>query len=49
MIRSASGITPPVKSYFDLPLQFKKEKCLLEWVINHLFSDVRYAFCYGSS
>ncbi|KAJ6930327.1 hypothetical protein NC652_013994 [Populus alba x Populus x berolinensis] len=24
MLRSASGTTPPVKSYFDLPLQFQK-------------------------
>lgn len=44
MLRSASGTTPPVKSYFDLPLHFQKGEVSFGVGYEPSFADVSYAF-----
>ncbi|CAK7347282.1 unnamed protein product [Dovyalis caffra] len=44
MLRSASGTTPPVKSYFNLPLHFQKGEVSFGVGYEPSFADVSYAF-----
>ncbi|CAI0464012.1 unnamed protein product [Linum tenue] len=44
MLRSATGTTPPMKSYFDLPLHFQKGEVSYGVSYEPPFTDVSYAF-----
>ncbi|CAI0545806.1 unnamed protein product [Linum tenue] len=44
MLRSATGTTPPMKSYFDLPLHFQKGEVSYGVGYEPPFADVSYAF-----
>lgn len=44
MLRSASGTTPPVKTYFDLPIYFQKAEVSFGVGYEPSFADVSYAF-----
>ncbi|KAF8377399.1 hypothetical protein HHK36_030776 [Tetracentron sinense] len=44
MLRSASGTTPPMKTYFDLPIYFHKAEVSFGVGYEPAFADVSYAF-----
>lgn len=44
MLRSASGTTPPMKTYLDLPLYFQKAEVSFGVGYEPAFADVSYAF-----
>ncbi|XP_050212895.1 protein SABRE isoform X2 [Mercurialis annua] len=44
MLRSASGTTPPMKTYFDLPLVFEKGELSFGVGYEPSFADLSYAF-----
>uniref|UniRef100_A0A2P2MSK6 Protein SABRE isoform X1 n=1 Tax=Rhizophora mucronata TaxID=61149 RepID=A0A2P2MSK6_RHIMU len=44
MLRSASGTTPPVKTYIDLPIYFQKAEVSFGVGYEPSFADVSYAF-----
>lgn len=44
MLRSVSGTTPPMKSYFDLPLHFEKADVGYGVGFEPAFTDISYAF-----
>lgn len=44
LLRSATGTTPPTKSYFDLPLFFQKAEVSYGVGYEPSFADVSYAF-----
>ncbi|CAN0906547.1 Protein SABRE [Linum grandiflorum] len=44
MLRSATGTTPPMKSYFDLPLHFQKGEVSYGVSYEPTFADLSYAF-----
>ncbi|XP_065880968.1 protein SABRE isoform X2 [Euphorbia lathyris] len=44
LLRSASGTTPPTKSYFNLPLYFKKAEVSFGVGYEPSFADISYAF-----
>ncbi|XVF36567.1 hypothetical protein REPUB_Repub19eG0068700 [Reevesia pubescens] len=44
MLRSASGTTPPMKTYSDLPLHFKKAEVSFGVGYEPVFADISYAF-----
>ncbi|CAI9116131.1 OLC1v1017206C1 [Oldenlandia corymbosa var. corymbosa] len=44
MLRSASGTTPPVKTYCDLPIHFQKAEISFGVGFEPVFADVSYAF-----
>lgn len=44
MLRSATGTTPPMKNYFDLPLYFEKAEVSFGVGYEPSFADVSYAF-----
>lgn len=44
MLRSASGTTPPMKTYLDLPLHFQKGEVSFGVGFEPAFADVSYAF-----
>ncbi|KAK7301095.1 hypothetical protein RJT34_11955 [Clitoria ternatea] len=44
MLRSASGTTPPMKTYFDLPLHFQKGEVSYGVGYEPVFADISYAF-----
>lgn len=44
MLRSVSGTTPPMKSYFDLPLHFEKADVGFGVGFEPSFTDISYAF-----
>ncbi|GAV66856.1 Fmp27_GFWDK domain-containing protein/Apt1 domain-containing protein [Cephalotus follicularis] len=44
MLRSASGTTPPVKTYSDLPIYFQKAEVSFGVGYEPVFADVSYAF-----
>ncbi|CAN0873523.1 Protein SABRE [Linum grandiflorum] len=44
MLRSATGTTPPMKSYFDLPLHFEKGEVSYGVSYEPPFADVSFAF-----
>lgn len=44
MLRSASGTTPPVKTYSDLPIHFQKAEVSFGVGYEPAFADVSYAF-----
>ena len=44
MLRSASGTTPPIKTYFDLPLHFQKAEIGFGVGFEPSFADISYAF-----
>ncbi|KAG9139524.1 hypothetical protein Leryth_019237 [Lithospermum erythrorhizon] len=44
MLRSASGTTPPVKTYLDLPLHFEKGEICYGVGFEPLFTDISYSF-----
>ncbi|XVE60621.1 hypothetical protein DITRI_Ditri05aG0142700 [Diplodiscus trichospermus] len=44
MFRSASGTTPPVKTYSDLPIHFKKAEMSFGVGYEPVFADISYAF-----
>ena len=44
MLRSASGTTPPMKTYLDLPLHFQKGEISFGVGFEPAFADVSYAF-----
>ncbi|KAJ0026216.1 hypothetical protein Pint_08506 [Pistacia integerrima] len=44
MLRSASGTTPPMKIYFDLPISFQKGEVSFGVGYEPAFADISYAF-----
>ncbi|KDP41499.1 hypothetical protein JCGZ_15906 [Jatropha curcas] len=44
LLRSASGTTPPMKNYFDLPLYFEKAEVSFGVGYEPSFADISYAF-----
>ncbi|TYH17963.1 hypothetical protein ES288_A05G232900v1 [Gossypium darwinii] len=44
MLRSASGTTPPMKTYSDLPIHFKKAEVSFGVGYEPVFADISYAF-----
>ncbi|XP_047307389.1 protein SABRE [Impatiens glandulifera] len=44
MLRSASGTTPPIKTYSDLPLHFQKAEFSFGVGFEPTFADISYAF-----
>ncbi|XP_022773030.1 protein SABRE isoform X2 [Durio zibethinus] len=44
MLRSASGTTPPMKTYSDLPIHFKKAEVSFGVGFEPVFADISYAF-----
>ncbi|XVF64917.1 hypothetical protein PTKIN_Ptkin09bG0204900 [Pterospermum kingtungense] len=44
MLRSASGATPPIKTYSDLPIHFKKAEVSFGVGYEPAFADISYAF-----
>ncbi|XVE55625.1 hypothetical protein DITRI_Ditri03aG0173700 [Diplodiscus trichospermus] len=44
MLRSASGTTPPMKTYSDLPIHFKKSEVSFGVGYEPVFADISYAF-----
>ncbi|KAE8684567.1 Protein KINKY POLLEN [Hibiscus syriacus] len=44
MLRSASGTTPPMKTYTDLPIRFKKVEVSFGVGYESVFADISYAF-----
>lgn len=44
MLRSASGTTPPMKTYSDLPLYFQKAEICFGVGFEPSFADISYAF-----
>ena len=44
MLRSASGTTPPMKTYLDLPIHFQKGEVSFGVGYEPVFADVSYAF-----
>ena len=44
MLRSASGTTPPMKTYCDLPIHFQKAEVSFGVGFEPVFADVSYAF-----
>ncbi|XP_047320032.1 protein SABRE-like [Impatiens glandulifera] len=44
MFRSASGTTPPMKTYFDFPLHFQKAEAAFGVGFEPSFTDISYAF-----
>ncbi|CAJ2657974.1 unnamed protein product [Trifolium pratense] len=44
MLRSATGTTPPMKTYFDLPIHFQKGEVSFGVSYEPVFADLSYAF-----
>lgn len=44
MLRSATGTTPPMKTYLDLPIHFQKTDVAFGVGFEPAFADISYAF-----